>query len=92
MERGPDFQGDPVSMNVTIITIQKILPPQTTAQLASLAGNFFSAHAKFFLPFPLSQATLPRAYDLLIILYVIEYNPELVRTQRSCERVLRKLL
>lgn len=79
-------------MNVTIITIQKILPPQTTAQLASLAGNFFSAHAKFFLPFPLSQATLPRAYDLLIILYVIEYNPELVRTQRSCERVLRKLL
>ena len=30
--------------------------------------------------------------DLLIILYVAEYNPELARTQTSCERVLRKLI
>ena len=30
--------------------------------------------------------------DLLIILYVTEYNLELARTQTSCERVLRKLM
>ena len=63
VERGPDFQGEPVSMNVTMISTQKYLTSSDYRSACSARRFFFSAHANFFLPCPLSQATLPRAYE-----------------------------
>ena len=63
VERGPDFQGEPVSMNVTIISTQKYLTSSDYRSARSAHRFFFPAHANFFLPCPLSQATLPRAYE-----------------------------
>ena len=48
VERGPDFQGEPVSMNVTIISTQKYLTSSDYRPARSARSAFFFRARQFF--------------------------------------------